>query len=288
VRARKGGWSGRGVRVVRAHRAKTAAESAIVTRRGWAEASCPNRPKPGCLHRISRHRSEARPSTRVRRSTVRGTAYRQDRQQQQRTLLSRVDRASALLAPGLLLLSTSTSHRTHSTHLSDRPGPISCTAVQQGCAKKAGRDLSQISDLDPSGGRKAWSYEHPEVGLLNPRCLPAVPGLTGLCSTAHLLLTCSPCASEYIHSFPVLLRWAATFRAAIIVVWSGVAVLDPKFAQESEPGLRSRQSPAGKDENCAQSLTEIYRQSSLSSWPVGCWLAGHASQEKLSQIDIKK
>jgi hypothetical protein len=157
------------------------------------------------------------------------TRYRQDRQQQQRTLLSRVS-ASALLAPGLLLLSTSTSHRTHSTHLSDRPGPISCTAVQQGCAKKAGRDLSQISDLDPSGGRKAWSYEHPEVGLLNPRCLPAVPGLTGLCSTAHLLLTCSPCASEYIHSFPVLLRWAATFRAAIIVVWSGVAVLDPKFA----------------------------------------------------------
>eukprot|EP01049_Picozoa_sp_SAG25_P003982 SAG25_NODE_241_length_11184_cov_4.090934_5_plen_69_part_00 len=62
--------------------------------------------------------------------------------------------------------------------------------------------------------------------------------------------------------------------------WSGVAVLDPKFAQESESGLRSAQSPAGKDENCVQSLTEIYPQSSLASWLAGCWLAGHASQGK--------
>jgi hypothetical protein len=56
--------------------------------------------------------------------------------------------------------------------------------------------------------------------------------------------------------------------------WSGVAVLDPKFAQESESGLsRSAQSPAGSVENCMQSLTEIYRRSSLASRPAGCWLA---------------
>jgi hypothetical protein len=54
------------------------------------------------------------------------------------------------------------------------------------------------------------------------------------------------------------------------VFWSRVAVLDPKFAQESESGLRFAQSPAGKDENCMQSLAEIYRQSSLSSRPAGC------------------
>ena len=78
----------------------------------------------------------------------------------------------------------------------------------------------------------------------------------------------------------VLLRWAAHFSRESIVFWSGVAVLDPKFAQESESGLRTAQSPAGKDENCMQSMTEIYRQSSLASWPAGCWLAGHASQCK--------
>ena len=44
----------------------------------------------------------------------------------------------------------------------------------------------------------------------------------------------------------------SSFRQSI-VFWSGVAVLDPKFAQDSESGLRSRQSPAGKDENCTQS-----------------------------------
>jgi hypothetical protein len=44
----------------------------------------------------------------------------------------------------------------------------------------------------------------------------------------------------------------SSFRQSI-VFWSGVAVLGPKFAQESESGLRSRQSPAGKDENCRQS-----------------------------------
>jgi hypothetical protein len=65
-----------------------------------------------------------------------------------------------------------------------------------------------------------------------------------------------------------------------IVFWSGVADLDPKFAQESESGLRTAQSPAGSVENCAQSLTEIYRQSSLASRPAGCWLAGHASHGK--------
>ena len=32
-----------------------------------------------------------------------------------------------------------------------------------------------------------------------------------------------------------------------------VAVLDPKFAQESESGLKSAQSPAGKEENYRQS-----------------------------------
>jgi hypothetical protein len=106
--------------------------------------------------------------------------------------------------------------------------------------------------------------------------------------SAHTHSQISRSAHRHTAAHTVLLRWAATFRAAIIVVWSGVAVLDPKFAQESESGLRSRQSPAGKDENCAQSLTEIYRQSSLASWPAGFWLAGHASQEKLSQIDIKK
>jgi hypothetical protein len=86
----------------------------------------------------------------------------------------------------------------------------------------------------------------------------------------------------------VLLRWAAYFSGASTVFWSGVAVLDPKFAQEFESGLRSAQSPAGKDENCMQSMTEIYRQSSLASRPAGCWLAGHASHVNLSQIDIKK
>eukprot|EP01049_Picozoa_sp_SAG25_P009251 SAG25_NODE_899_length_4862_cov_4.370893_4_plen_80_part_00 len=30
-------------------------------------------------------------------------------------------------------------------------------------------------------------------------------------------------------------------------------MLDPKFAQDSESGLKSAQSPAGKDENCMQS-----------------------------------
>eukprot|EP01047_Picozoa_sp_COSAG01_P044493 COSAG01_NODE_4025_length_5425_cov_242.536050_7_plen_289_part_00 len=44
----------------------------------------------------------------------------------------------------------------------------------------------------------------------------------------------------------------SSFRQSI-VFWCRVAVLDPKFAQESESGLRSRQSPAGKDENCTQS-----------------------------------
>jgi hypothetical protein len=82
-------------------------------------------------------------------------------------------------------------------------------------------------------------------------------------------------------TFPtVLLRWAAYFSGASTVFWSRVAVLDPKFAQESESGLRSAQSPAGKDENYMQSLAEIYRQSSLASRPAGCWLAGHASQGK--------
>jgi hypothetical protein len=41
------------------------------------------------------------------------------------------------------------------------------------------------------------------------------------------------------------------------VLWSGMAVLDPKFAQESESGLRSRQSPPGKDENCTQSPVNL-------------------------------
>eukprot|EP01049_Picozoa_sp_SAG25_P000375 SAG25_NODE_13_length_24452_cov_18.893976_7_plen_108_part_00 len=44
----------------------------------------------------------------------------------------------------------------------------------------------------------------------------------------------------------------ASFRQSI-VFWSGVAVLEPKFAEEFESRLRSRQSPAGKDENCTQS-----------------------------------
>jgi hypothetical protein len=53
-----------------------------------------------------------------------------------------------------------------------------------------------------------------------------------------------------------------------IVFWSGVAVLDPKFAQESESGLRRRQSPAGKDENCTQSPV------SSAVWPAGRLAAG--------------
>jgi hypothetical protein len=86
------------------------------------------------------------------------------------------------------------------------------------------------------------------------------------------------CYSSYWPT--VLLRWAAHFSRESIVFWSGVADLDPKFAQESESGLRTAQSPAGSVENCAQSLTEIYRQSSLASRPAGCWLAGHASHGK--------
>jgi hypothetical protein len=47
-----------------------------------------------------------------------------------------------------------------------------------------------------------------------------------------------------------------------------VAVLDPKFAQESESGLKSAQSPAGKDENCMQSPV------SWAVWPAGRLAAG--------------
>jgi hypothetical protein len=77
-------------------------------------------------------------------------------------------------------------------------------------------------------------------------------------------------------------------KYSVLVRRSCSTAVDPKFAQESESGLRSAQSPAGKDENCMQSMTEIYRQSSLASRPAGCWLAGHASLVNLSQIDIKK
>jgi hypothetical protein len=95
----------------------------------------------------------------------------------------------------------------------------------------------------------------------------------------------TPSSSTQRHSLQyyctVLLRWAAYFSGERpTVFWCGVAVLDPKFAQESESGLRSVQSPAGKDENCMQSMSEIYRQSSLASRPAGCWLAGHASLSK--------
>eukprot|EP01049_Picozoa_sp_SAG25_P000315 SAG25_NODE_9_length_28981_cov_95.245274_25_plen_69_part_00 len=62
--------------------------------------------------------------------------------------------------------------------------------------------------------------------------------------------------------------------------WSGVAVLDPKFAQESESGLKTAQSPAGSVENFTQSLAEIYRRSGLASRPAGCWLVSHASPGK--------
>jgi hypothetical protein len=43
------------------------------------------------------------------------------------------------------------------------------------------------------------------------------------------------------------------FSAKYRLLVRGGCSLDPKFAQESESGLRSRQSPAGKDENCTQS-----------------------------------
>jgi hypothetical protein len=56
-----------------------------------------------------------------------------------------------------------------------------------------------------------------------------------------------------LYSCTVLLGCSDSSFWQSIVFWSGVAVLDPKFAQESESGLRSRQSPAGKDENCTQS-----------------------------------
>jgi hypothetical protein len=61
---------------------------------------------------------------------------------------------------------------------------------------------------------------------------------------------------------------------ARIVFWSGVAVLDPKFAQESESGLRSRQSPAGRDENCTQSPV---------SWTKGFSLWVAYSRRRLTQ-----
>ena len=63
-----------------------------------------------------------------------------------------------------------------------------------------------------------------------------------------------------------------------------VAVLDPKFAQESESGLESAQSPAGKDENCMQSMTGIYRQSSLASRPAGGWPADFRPDQPAAKV----
>jgi hypothetical protein len=58
--------------------------------------------------------------------------------------------------------------------------------------------------------------------------------------------------------------------------------VDPKFAQESETELRSRQSPAGKDENCTQSPV------SSAVWPAGRLAAGcgsHASSSKSQLVE---
>jgi hypothetical protein len=67
-----------------------------------------------------------------------------------------------------------------------------------------------------------------------------------LFSNGSLLFSNGSLLQPYSMHSAVLLRWAAHFSRESIVFWSGVVVLDPKFAQESESGLRSRQSPAGK------------------------------------------
>eukprot|EP01047_Picozoa_sp_COSAG01_P030031 COSAG01_NODE_2079_length_8464_cov_7.812821_2_plen_133_part_00 len=65
-----------------------------------------------------------------------------------------------------------------------------------------------------------------------------------------------------------------------------VAVLDPKFAQESESGLKSAQSPAGKHENCMQSPV------SWAVWPASRLAAGwqpcidHASRGKSQSVSV--
>jgi hypothetical protein len=102
--------------------------------------------------------------------------------------------------------------------------------------------------------------------------------------------------STYLRLYHVLVFTATLYTVFLVrmkvasreLPYSGcrVAVLDPKFAQESESGLKSAQSPAGKHENCMQSPV------SWAVWPAsrlaaGWRLAGsHASRGKSQSVSV--
>jgi hypothetical protein len=93
------------------------------------------------------------------------------------------------------------------------------------------------------------------------------------------------CISASVHTHPVYGTFGMQrliFSAKYRLLVRGVLHVDPKFAQESETELRSRQSPAGKDENCTQSPV------SSAVWPAGRLAAGcgsHASSSKSQLVE---